>query len=230
MEIPCTLWYMGYANKLNTDFIFCIYFEYLKYHQYFSFFFFLYTFTAYLTVWLVALAALLVSLSLFWLSFVYWGGPGAPAIVVVGFFFDSQVAWDDRDLPWNYLLLFTYLLPLSLSKAPSLSFFVVGATYAQAPCMVQVIFAWAEKSEITSATYPGEAEKSRGRGGMLQRNKTKHNKFLSNLIVHMPHHCPSPFTPHHTNWRSIKIITDTPGIYASSRPSRSFVGKRETIW
>lgn len=52
-------------------------------------------------------------------------GPGAPAsgivvvvVVVVGFFFDSQVAWrDDRDLPWNYLLLFTSLshfLSLSL--------------------------------------------------------------------------------------------------------------------
>lgn len=202
MEIPCSPWYMGYTNRLYIDFIFCIYFEYHKYHQYFSFFFFLNTFTAYLTVWLVALAALLVSLflslSLFWLSFVYWGGPGAPAIVVVGFFFDSQVAWDDRDLPWNYLLLFTYLLPLSLSKAPSLSFVVVGATYAQAPCMVQVIFAWAEKSEITSATYPGEGEEVGGEGCCSVTCITKQNITNFWAISSCIHAPPLPFSLHTT--------------------------------
>lgn len=114
---------------LYIHLIFCIYFEYLKYPQYFLFHLFLSLHFYSVSNSLVSCTcgftcfSICLSLSLFWLSFVYWGGPGAPAIVVVGFFFDSQVAWDDRDLPWNYLLLFTYLLPLS--KAPSL-FLLLG--------------------------------------------------------------------------------------------------------
>lgn len=171
---------------------------------FFSLSYFFNTFTAYITVWLVALATLLVSLSFsFSLAFLAvfcllrrpWGPGDRRCWVFLRFASGLRRSW-------LALKLFTiiHLSPPSLSL--SLSFVVVGATYAQAPCIVQVIFAWAEKSEITSATYPGEAEKSRGRGGMLQRNmhnKTKHNKFLSNLIVHMPHRCPSPFTPHHTD-------------------------------
>lgn len=179
MEIPCTLWYIGYANRLHRDFIFCIYFEYHKYHQYFSFFFFLYTFTAYLTVWLVALATLLVSLFLsrFFgclLSIEAALGPRRSSLLG----FSSIRKWLETivtclEIIYYYSLISS--LSLSLSKTPSLSFVVVGATYAQAPCMVQVIFAWAEKSEITSATRPGEGEKGGGEGCCSVTCITKQN-------------------------------------------------------